>query len=390
MRLLILSRCPPYPLHLGDRLIVYHLAQSLAERGHTIDLLAFNDRPDIPDERDQYAAFFNHIEIFPEPSRTRPHYFKRFVLPNARFPRHASGSWSPQMWHAIENRLKSTQYDAIQLFGAVQVYEFAHLFDGMRAIITPYESYALYMKRQAALNPTFSNRFQYRVARAFESFMFTPYKRTVVISNVDRAMLLAINPMLQVDVIPNGIDTDYFALPNTPREFAKLLFTGNYEYPPNVDAALILAQEILPRVQRTHPKASLWLVGNAPPPQIQALASERITVTGHVPDVRPYLAQATVFVSPLRTGAGIKNKILEALAMGCPVACTPLSADGIALTNGRDARIAGLAELPNAVSALLNDSALRGNMRTAGRSLIESRYTWRRVAESYERLYKQP
>src|SRR5690606_36881945 len=117
----------------------------------------------------------------------------------------------------------------------------------------------------------------------YESWMFTPYARTVVVSDADRDELLGINPSLPIDVIPNGIDLDYFQLQSVEREPAALLFVGNYEYAPNVDAALHLAREILPQVQAQIPGAKLWLVGNAPTPQMQALASESIQVSGRVP-----------------------------------------------------------------------------------------------------------
>ena len=218
--------------------------------------------------------------------------------------------------------------------------------------------------------------------------MFTPYGCTVVVSQPDADELRALNPGLNVHVIPNGVDIEQLQPSGAKRETAALLFTGNYEYPPNVDAALVLARDILPRVRASIPDAKLWLVGNAPPPELQALAGDAITVTGRVPDVRPYLEKATVFVSPLRLGAGIKNKVLEALALGCPVAATPLSVDGIAVENERSALTADLDQLPEAVVRLLRDAELQRTLATNGRALIERDYTWTRVAEKYEALYQ--
>ena len=124
------------------------------------------------------------------------------------------------------------------------------------------------------------------------------------------------------------------------REPHTLLFVGNYEYAPNQDAARILVERVLPRVRQALPDARLQLVGANPPGWLQALAADHIEVSGRVPDVAPYLARATVFVCPLRMGAGLKNKVLEALAMGIPVVATPLSVDGIAVRDGESALIA--------------------------------------------------
>lgn len=387
MRLLLLSRCPPAPLHLGDRLIVYHLARELAARGHTLDLIALNDRAETPEDRALYAPYFRHITLLAEPWRSPLAYLRR--LSGQRFPRRAGEAWSPGLWRAAEAALTGDSYDAVQLFGGVQVYELAELVKGYPTVITPYESYALFLERQIAASPRSPVlRVQHAIARAFERFMFTPFGRTVVVSEPDRAALLAANPALAVEVIPNGVDLGRLPPPTGPREPDTLLFTGNFEYGPNADAARLLAHSILPAVQAQRPDARLWLVGNAPPPEVQALASDAVTVTGRVPDMRPWLQQAAVFVSPLRLGAGIKNKVLEALAAGCPVVGTPLSFDGIAVEDGRHAVIAPLDELPAAILRLLDDPALAVHLADGGRALVESRYTWAQVAADYERIYQ--
>ncbi len=388
MHLLLLSRCPPAPLHLGDRLIVYHLARELAARGHTLDLIALNDRDETPEDRALYAPYFRRITLLAEARRSPLAYLRRLAGP--RFPRRAADAWSPDLWRAAESALAGVAYDAVQLFGGVQVYELAELVRDRPNVITPYESYALFLERQIAAAPwSPALRAQHALARTYERFMFAPFGRTVVVSEPDRAALRALNPTLAVEVIPNGVDLGRLPPPTGPREPDALLFTGNFEYGPNADAARLLTQTILPAVQAQRPNARLWLVGHAPPPEVRALASEAVTVTGRVPDMRPWLQQAAVFVSPLRLGAGIKNKVLEALAAGCPVVGTPLSFDGIAVEDGQHALIAPLDALPAAILRVLDDPALAVRLADSGRALVESRYTWAQVAERYEQLYRE-
>lgn len=393
MRILLISRCPPYPLYLGDRLIVYHLADELEARHHHIDLLAFANRPEDWHEQDQYDHYFDHVELFPEPVRSQASYLKRLLLPGARWPRTAEQSWSPPMWRAIENRLAAGNYDAIHLFGGIQVYELIGALGGRPAIITPYESYSLYLRRLIASQSTayslssVQQSLQHVIARRFESWMFSPYRQTIVVSDRDRDELRTLNPRLSVEVIPNGVDLYEFR-PRPVKRIPALLFVGNYEYAPNVDAALRLVRDILPQVQQRVPKIKVWLVGNAPPPELRALASDTVRVTGRVPDVRPYLARAGVFVSPLHLGAGIKNKVLEALAMGCPVVASPLSVDGIAVQNGHDAIIGGETEQVEGIIRLLQDPALQQTLLVNGRRLVETLYSWSTVAERYEALYR--
>jgi glycosyltransferase involved in cell wall biosynthesis len=387
--ILLISRCPPYPIHLGDRLIIWHLARELSRRGCTIDLLAFANRPEDHAEVDHYRTFFRHIILLDEPRRG---YLRRLMWPGARFPKAADAAWSPQMWRAVEAHIVQYGYDAAHLFGGVQVYEFRHALGNLPAVITPYESYSLYLRRLIASGSGVVRRaltrVQLGIARRYESWMFTPYARTVVVSEADRDELLDINPALNIAVIPNGIDLDYFQLQPVERDPAALLFVGNYEYAPNVDAALWLARGILPQVQKQIPGVKLWLVGNAPTPEMQALASESIQVTGRVPDVRPYLARATAFVCPLRLGAGIKNKVLEALAMGCPLVATPLSVDGIAVQHEHDALIAEDAAIAEETMRLLRDTNLQRTLSHNGRKLIEAQYSWSRVSDLYEQVYE--
>ena len=386
--ILLISRCPPYPLHLGDRLIIWHLARELAQRGYVIDLLAQYDRDDDLAQVDRYRAFFRHIELIREPIRDPLAYLRRLIDRSARFPRSAERSFCPDLWRAIADRLGGQEYDLAHCFGSVSVYEFFPLFANRPNLITPYESHALYLQ-SAAGQGDWRARLRLPLVRRFERFMFTPFDRTVVISAADRALLLGLQPALNIEVIPNGIELARFRLREVERDRHTLLFVGNYEYAPNQDAARILAEQVLPRVRQTYPEARLQLVGANPPVWLRSLAGPQIEVSGTVPDVAPYLAGATVFVCPLRIGAGLKNKVLEALAMGIPVVATPLSVDGIAVRHGESALVAGVDDIVATTISLLGDAALRARLSRGGRALIEAQYSWERTASSYERLYDE-
>ncbi len=395
-RLLLISRCPPTPLHLGDRLILYHLARELNARGYVLDLLAFANRPEDWQADWADAPFFNNMRLFLEPARGTAAILARALLPARRFPTGAAGAWSPQMWQAIGEQLAQQRYDAVHLLGGVQVYEFRRALGTLPAVIVPYESYSLFLRRTRAARQGIA-RFdpalllRLALARTYERFMFAPYAHVVVVSPQDREELLALNPALRVAVIPNGIDLATFVPQPVPREPATLLFVGNYEYAPNVDAAMYLVNIVLPQLLNSLTSVKMQLVGNAPPPALLALAGTRggvqIEVTGRVPDVRPYLARASAFVCPLRMGAGIKNKVLEALAMGCPVVATPLSLDGIAALDGEQVLAASETTFASRILELLADPALQARLSSGGRRLIETQYSWARAADAYERLY---
>ncbi|MCS6834790.1 MAG: glycosyltransferase family 4 protein [Anaerolineae bacterium] len=390
MRVLLISRCPPYPLHLGDRLIVWHLTEELARRGVQFDLLALAQRSQDHAEANAYRHLFEHVTLFDEAPRPLPTLLRRALWPAARFPQRSEQAWNPALWRTVQ-QFAQRPYDAIHLFGGVQVYECAAALGqrAAQAVITPYESYSLYSERVLAQDGGLVAALRLDMARRYESFMFAPYGPVVVLTEADALALRRLNPSLDVRVIPNGIDLAYFQPGSAARQPAELLFLGNYEYAPNVDAALFLIEEVLPRVRAAFPQVVLKLVGHAPPPTLLARQSEVVRVLGRVDDVRPHYAQATAFVAPLRLGAGMKNKILEALAMQTPVVTTPIGADGIALQHGEHALIASAESIAEQVTVLLRDPALGQRLGRAGRALIEARYSWGAVAEAYLKLYTE-
>ncbi len=389
----MISRCPPYPLHLGDRLIPYHLVRELAAQGVQVDLLAYYQHGDDPDDLPFYAHLFRGVTLLPEPARSPASLLRRAALPMRRFPRRREESWSPAMWDAIRAALATTPYDAVHLFGGVHVYEFRALVNHLPTVITPYESFSLLLERTLAragsLRERAVTRAQLGMARHFERWMFRGYDRVVVVSDRDADTLRGLARGLPVIVIPNGVDLEALQPAGQKADRPTLIFTGNYDYAPNLDAALLLIREIFPLVQAALPEAELLIVGANPPPELQALAGEGVQVTGRVPDLAPYLDAAHVYVCPLRVGAGIKNKVLAAMAMRTPVVGSALSFDGIAVTPGEDVLLAeSPAEFAAETLRLLGDPALSARLAAGARACIERRYTWRAAAESYAALYR--
>jgi glycosyltransferase involved in cell wall biosynthesis len=155
------------------------------------------------------------------------------------------------------------------------------------------------------------------------------------------------------------------------------VFTGTMDYPPNVDAVVWFATEILPVIRRTVPTAQFYIVGNRPNGEVQRLtASGCVFVTGRVPDVRPYLAHATAGVAPMRIARGIQNKVLEAMSMGKPVVLTSGALEGLEVEPGRDLILADTVETFAAACCRLatsNDGAAIG---AAARARIARDYDW--------------
>jgi sugar transferase (PEP-CTERM/EpsH1 system associated) len=164
-----------------------------------------------------------------------------------------------------------------------------------------------------------------RVLSAFEVLASTSAAATMVVTSRERDTLRALAPTARVEVVPNGVDVDAFRPLTGPAATANVVFCGVMNYAPNEHAALLLGREVWPLVRASRPDATLTIVGSEPTPSVQALAAAdaSITVTGAVPDVKPYLWQAAVAAAPIATARGIQNKVLEAVAAGLPTVVTP-------------------------------------------------------------------
>jgi glycosyltransferase involved in cell wall biosynthesis len=297
------------------------------------------------------------------------------------------------MWEAIHHRLAPGRYDFVHFFGGVQVYEFRNLVArSLPTVIAPYDSYSLFLERAMAAARRPVDRVQRRaelwMARRYERTMYRGFGRVVVVTENDAACLRRLVPDLPTVVIPNGVDDSFYRPVENADRPPRLVFVGNMTYPPNVAAAVMLITEILPRVAAQISGVSVTIVGPHPPTQLTALRREQVEITGWVPDVRPQLARSACFVSPLTQGTGIRNKILEAMASGLPVAATPLSCEGIQVRDGEDVLLGrDPDELAAAAIRLLRDESLRRRIAEGGQRLVRRDHTWSQAADRYEALY---
>ena len=191
-------------------------------------------------------------------------------------------------------------------------------------------------------------------------------------------------------VFPNGVDLDYFRPQREggPASPARVVFTGNMSYKPNVEAVGDFVSRILPRVWARRPETEFYIVGMDPSPAVRRLADgRRIVVTGRVDDVRPYFDAATVAVAPLRIARGLQNKVLEAMAMRVPVVASPAAFNGINAEAGRDVLVADDPEsFSRGVVSLLDDPLLRDRHAAAARTCVERNHDWARILNGLERL----
>jgi len=207
-------------------------------------------------------------------------------------------------------------------------------------------------------------------------------------SPVDEEYLKSVAPAAKTLTIGNGVDTDFFSPADAEGDPRRLIFTGVMNYGPNEDAAIHFAEKILPLIQQRQPEAEFWVVGKDPTERVRRL-SERtgVHVTGGVPDVRPYLAKASIFVCPLRYGTGVKNKLLAALAMQKPVVATRQSLDGLDLLENEHLLVANEpVEFATKVVQLIEDPDHARHLASSGRAFVGDRYSWESSAKTLEEV----
>jgi glycosyltransferase involved in cell wall biosynthesis len=219
---------------------------------------------------------------------------------------------------------------------------------------------------------------EWRKLRGYESRSARAADLCVMTSESDAAMLGEIAPRARTLVVANGVDCNYFQ--PSPALAAKadlVVFTGSMNHPPNRRAAMRLATEILPAIRALRPDARLEIVGRQPDHEVRALGEwPGVTVVGEVPDIRPHLARAAVVVAPIEFGGGVRNKVLEALAAGRAVVCTPKGAEGLEVRDGEHLVVSDLEAVPRQVAELLGDADRRERLGAVGRVLVQERYDW--------------
>jgi polysaccharide biosynthesis protein PslH len=214
-------------------------------------------------------------------------------------------------------------------------------------------------------------------------------------SAIDAKLIGRAAPKAEVTLTPNGVDVDFFQPnPLVERDSCTAVYMGDYKYFPNSDAVLYFAEEILPLVRAKRPDFRLVVLGKDPSPEIQALQSEPVIVTGLVDDTRPYLQNSAVFICPLRSGSGTRFKLMEALACGCPVVSTTLGCEGLGAVDGEHMLIRDEPQaFADAVVELLENPTLGRKIGQQGRNWVAQNHAWSHsaalVRNAYAKMMRQ-
>jgi glycosyltransferase involved in cell wall biosynthesis len=218
----------------------------------------------------------------------------------------------------------------------------------------------------------------------FERDAIQRFDLVLAVSDADAQTLARLyGPLSEpVHVVPTGVDTGYFAPREGPVRSRHLVFTGSMDWLPNEDGIVHFVREILPLIRQVEPSTTLSIVGRDPTPAVRRLEAEYgVTVTGRVDDVRPFVAEAAVYVVPLRIGGGTRLKIFEAMAMGKPIVSTTVGAEGLPVSDGLHLLLADTPDaFAHAVVRLLQNQTERARLGDAARHLVVNQFDWASVS----------
>ncbi len=392
MRILLITSDVPATSSMPGSPRAFSLFRHVALR-HEVHLATFTsstDRYETFLAHEDHSKVFQSINILPWPQKTS--FFGRQWHRLAQAPyfvtRYRSAGEFGHVRRRISELIQHIKPDLLFADG-LPAAQYMLDFKRLPRIIDAHDAVSLNFRRAAPhadsrlkkiqlLLEGFSvRRFEVAAARLVDAYL--------VNSQIDQETIQGYHRDMKVQCIPKGVDTEYFAPDGEVSDTRTVVFTGVMGYAPNGDAAHFLCKEILPTVREVTPDVQVHLVGSDPPDDVRALAGNGVTVTGTVPDVRPFVHRAAVYVSPLRFGTGVKNKVLAALAMGKAVVATSESCAGLDVTPGKHLLVA---DNPDDFAAhvvrLFADPNRRVQLGNAGRSLVVERYGWDAMGQQLE------
>ena len=391
MKILFLSPTVPFPLTDGGRIRVFNLLKQIAEKSD-VTLLALETQPTDAEGVLALQQLGITVHLVPNAPTLPPvslrtlvtAFLKRQPITVARYD-------VPAYRQKFKALIADQTFDLVhyEMFHIAQF----HTETDLPGVLSQQNVDSAIWRRLCSetANPFYKFAYwtQQLAFQGYERVLSPKFDAVTCTSNIDAAVFQQYCAKDATEIIPNGVDITHYQPDVTAEAPAHLIYIGSMDWYPNEDAVGFFVDEVLPRIQERVPDVRFSIVGGNPSVRVQKLAErEGVVVTGRVPEIKPYFAEATVFVVPLRIGSGTRLKILEALAMGKAVVSTTVGAEGLDLKDGEEILIADEPiAFADAVTRLLTDSALRRRVGKNGRARVERDYDWRSIGEKLHQLY---
>jgi polysaccharide biosynthesis protein PslH len=395
----MLSSTFPYPATRGGTQVrTFNLLHYLSQR-HTVTMVTQREA-DVSDmDIFELRGYVDNLVVFDRPSDVNDGFlgkaqrFGNFLTSST--PPSVLNRYSPQMQSWIDDFVEAGKCNAITCEHSVnEIYIRPHFQEKIKTIVNIHSS--VYGSCLNQLDTGISenklrDQLNLPLLRRYEQKYCQKFSDIVVTTEEDKIQLLEFKPNTEIPVIPNGVDLISFPYRAKDPDGRRIVFVGAMDNLANIDAVCFFCNEVLPEVQKLYPDTTFDIVGSRPAPSVLELQNKPgVNVTGRVPSMVDYLHQATVCVVTMRTGFGIKNKTLEAMAAGTPVVGSDRGLEGLACDSPNVPLRALRANKPDeyvkAINQLFNNSQLRAELSQNARKYVESEFTWESAGKRYEEV----
>jgi glycosyltransferase involved in cell wall biosynthesis len=400
MNILVFLPFVPYPVDRGTYQRSFHLVRALA-RDHKVDLIALDENGERQEHVPVFEAFCNRVKFV---SFKHPEWSKLSTRLFDSMPASVQHWSSPHIAQAVDEMIASTDYDFVHVCDIVLAQYFLGKHRNLpMALDRSRVDLQFQLTQQAVMTKGIKNRLLAWecIAKmwAYEKRLARRASIEVVCGPDDEVFMRQhISRKVPVKIIANGVDLEYFhpeAAPDAREETPTVLFCGAMDYTPNIDALRWFFGEIHDRLLQLVPDLHVLIVGKSPIAEVQAYGSRKgVTVTGGVPDVRPYYRRSWLQIVPLRIGGGTRLKIVESMAIGTPVVSTTIGAQGLDLVHDHDILLADDPEsFASETARGLLDATLRSQIEARGMSTAVTRLSWpmlgRELSETYRKHFRK-
>ena len=405
MHILFLTQILPYPPSSGPKVKTWHVLRYLSQNGHKITLGSF--------VRPEEIEYIQAVKTVCSRVHTVP--IKRSRISDIGYMLRSQITGRPflverddiaEMRSAVQQIVENEAVDVIhadQLTMTQFALPYAKRANGKPALIfDAHNAVWTITERMQETLPFYLQlplMLETKRIKQYEGMIIRDFDATFAVTELDRQALKNAVPANglakseSITVVPIAVDTDQIRPVARQADSLNLLTMGTLYYPPNADGIRWFVREVFPLIRSKVPGVKLTIIGKNPPADFLKLAedaSNRIQVTGFVPELDPYFAESALAVIPVRAGGGMRVRILEAFARAMPVVTTTVGLEGIEAVPGQDVLVADTPDdFANAVCRILGDPALQAQLSTNGRQLAESKYDWQAALRAVDNVYRQ-
>lgn len=394
MNILFLTPVLPYPPAGGNRMPAYHLLRSLGSR-HRVHLVSFID-----DENEKRHS--DHLRQFCASVTTVERRVRRGIVPQALNLLRGSRPYflghqflTDEMRATIADICGRNAFDIVHA-NTMAMGQYVAVMTGTARVLNAVDSstrnYAQQWRSPLTTRDRITSFMDWLKIRLWEPALYKRFDRVVLVSSVDTAYMHTRFPDLPLRTVPLGVDTDTLMPIDMPEDPLEMVFLGFLDYIPNDDGLRYFCEDIFPKIRRRLPDAKFTIVGKGASAALREIVNRTpgVTLSGFVDDIRVPLSRAPVFVCPLRMGTGVKNKVLEAMAMRRAVVTTTLGAEGINAQHDGDYLLADDPDsFADAVVNLLTDPVLRTTLGSNARAAMIAGHHMASVAARFEAVYQE-